>query len=64
MNNEIVLQVEGTERRICEDIAKRQQFGIQKYKTTVEKKQPNPKTVAATRPRRNIRPSGISQESN
>jgi len=27
----------GTEGRICADIAKRQQLGIAKYKTTVEK---------------------------
>ena len=26
----------GTEKRVCEDIAKRQQLGINKYNTTVE----------------------------
>lgn len=29
----------GTEARVCEDIAKRQQLGIAKYKTTVAKNQ-------------------------
>ena len=29
------LNPSGTERRVCEDIAKRQQFGIQKYRMTV-----------------------------
>ena len=33
----MTLEVEGTEARICEDIAKRQQTGIKKYGTTVEK---------------------------
>lgn len=28
--------VSGTEARVCEDIAKRQQFGIKKYGVTVE----------------------------
>lgn len=29
--------MEGTEARVCEDIAKRQRLGIAKYGTTVEK---------------------------
>lgn len=29
------MNVSGTERRVCEDIAARQQLGIAKYKTTV-----------------------------
>ena len=32
----------GTERRVCEDIAKRQAVGLRKYGTTVEK---NPLTI-------------------
>ena len=35
-------KVVGTELRVCEDIAKRQLMGIQKYKTTVEE---NPLTL-------------------
>ena len=30
------IRVSGTEKRVCEDIASRQQFGIKKYQTTVE----------------------------
>lgn len=31
-----MLEVQGTEAEVCEDIAKRQQVGIAKYDTTVE----------------------------
>ena len=31
------IDVTGTELRVCSDISKRQQLGIAKYKTTVEK---------------------------
>ena len=33
------IRAEGTEARVIRDIADRQQFGIAKYKTTVEKSQ-------------------------
>ena len=36
------IRAEGTEARVCQDIARRQQVGIAKYKTTVEK---NPLTL-------------------
>ena len=32
-----MIEATGTESRVCADIAKRQQLGIAKYKTTVEK---------------------------
>lgn len=33
------IRAEGTEARVCQDIAKRQQFGLNKYGTSVERNQ-------------------------